>query len=102
MRLRTTKSRKRGTNGFSSFEVQIATMSKLDLSNIQEVYVCGFIPSYLLPKKIPWSLDPFLHLLVTDIEDAIIDGRLLLSCVIVETTKINNNYNIKLLVYNYM
>ena len=56
-----------------SVEVQIANMSKTDRSKTDEVYVCGFVPSYTLPKKMPWSLDPFLHLLISDIEDAFID-----------------------------
>jgi len=40
-------------------EVQIATMTKYDRARTDEVYVCSFIPSYKLPKKTPWSLDPF-------------------------------------------
>ena len=50
-------------------------MSKLDRSNVEEVYVSGFLPSYTLPNKMPWSLDPFLEPLVTDLEDAFIDGK---------------------------
>ena len=50
-------------------------MTKLDRSKTDEVYVCGFVPSYTLPKKMPWSLDPFLHPLITDVEDAFIDGK---------------------------
>ena len=57
-----------------SIEVQIATMSKQDRANIDEVYVCGFVPAHMLPKKMPWSLDPFIHPLITEIEDALIDG----------------------------
>ena len=57
-----------------SIEVQIATMTKEDWSKQGEVYVCGFVPSYLLPNKMPWSLDPFLHPLITELEDAFIDG----------------------------
>ena len=57
-----------------SIEVQIATMSKQDRANTDEVYVCGFIPAYVLPKKMPWSLDPFIHPLITEIEDVFIDG----------------------------
>ena len=49
-------------------------MTKADRSKTDEVYVCGFIPNYLLPSKMPWSRDPFLHPLVTDIEDAFING----------------------------
>ena len=44
-----------------SYEVQIATMSQLDRLTVDGVYVCGFISNYMLPKKTPWSLDPFLH-----------------------------------------
>jgi len=36
--------------------------------------VCGFVPSYILPNKIPKSLDPFLSPIVTDLEDAFING----------------------------
>ena len=50
-------------------------MGKLDQSNVNEVYVCGFVPCYLLLKKMPWSFDPFLHPLVIEIEDAFIDGK---------------------------
>lgn len=57
-----------------SIEVQVATMSKCDRSKVEEVYVCSFIPSYKLPKKTPWSLDPFLHPLITEIEDLFIEG----------------------------
>ena len=57
-----------------SIEIQIATMSKQDRASTDEVYVCGFIPAYMLPKKMPWSLDPFIHPLITEIEDAFIDG----------------------------
>lgn len=35
----------------------------------------GFIPSHLLPKKRPSSLDPFLHPLVSDVEDIFINGK---------------------------
>lgn len=35
----------------------------------------GFIPSHLLPKKCPSSLDPFLHPLVSDVEDIFINGK---------------------------
>ena len=49
-------------------------MAKLDRNKTDEVYVCGFVPSYILPNKMPWSLDPFLHPLITELEDAFIDG----------------------------
>lgn len=57
-----------------SYEVQIATMSQLDRLTVDGVYVCGFISNYMLPKKTPWSLDPFLHPLITKIEDAFMDS----------------------------
>lgn len=49
-------------------------MSKQDRANTDEVYVCGFIPAYILPKKMPWSLDLFIHPLIIGIEYAFIDG----------------------------
>jgi len=62
-------------NWTGSFELQIATMSKVERSNIEEVYVSGFVPSYALPNRMPWSLDPFLDPLITELEDAFIDGK---------------------------
>ena len=58
-----------------SLEVQVATMTKLSRSKTDEVYVCGFVPSYLLPNRIAWSLDPFLHPLVTELQDIFIYGK---------------------------
>uniref|UniRef100_A0A1X7U041 Uncharacterized protein n=1 Tax=Amphimedon queenslandica TaxID=400682 RepID=A0A1X7U041_AMPQE len=57
-----------------SIEVQVATMLREDRSKIEEVYVCGFVPCYIVPNKMPWALDPFLDPLVTDIEDSFING----------------------------
>lgn len=51
-------------------------MSKEQRCSTDEVYVVGFVPSHLLPKKRPISLDPFLEPLMTDIEDGFIDGNL--------------------------
>ena len=66
------------SNGFISgaIEVSIATMSKLDCCKTEKVYVCGFVPSYLLPNKRPNSLDPFLQPLIEDIEELFINGML--------------------------
>ena len=50
-------------------------MSKSDRSKTSEVYVCGFVPNYLLPNKASWYLDPFLHPLITEIEDSFINGK---------------------------
>ena len=51
-------------------------MKKADRAKTEEVYVCGFVPKHLLPSKMPWSLDPFLHPLIVDIEDSFINGML--------------------------
>ena len=34
----------------------------------------GLFQAYFLPKKMPWSLDPFIDPLITDIEDSFIHG----------------------------
>ncbi|KAL5487225.1 hypothetical protein EMCRGX_G019802 [Ephydatia muelleri] len=63
-----------------AIEVSIATMKKSDRCSTEEVYVSGFVPSYLLPNKCPISLDPFLEILVKELEDLFVnelkDGRL--------------------------
>ena len=41
----------------------------------------GFVPSYLLPKKRPISLDPFLEPLMQDIEEGFINGLFCLAYV---------------------
>ena len=64
-----------------AIEVSIATMLKKDRLTSGEVYVCGFIPSFLLPHKRPNSLDPFLHPLVEEIKDLFINGKFLLLCI---------------------
>lgn len=56
-----------------SIEIQIATMKKADRAKTKEVYVRGFFPKHLLPSKMPWSLDPFLHPLIVEIEDSFIN-----------------------------
>ena len=58
-----------------TIEVSIATMLKGDHSKSEEVYVCGFVSSYLLPKKRPKSLDPFFHPLVEEVEELFINGN---------------------------
>ena len=47
-------------------------MTKNDRSKVD---VCGFVPSYTVPNKIPWSLDPFLDPLITEVEDSFINGN---------------------------
>ena len=51
-------------------------MTKAARSHTDEVYVVGFIPCCLLPKRRPCSFDPFLHPLLTEIEDSFISGML--------------------------
>ena len=50
-------------------------MKKSVRCTTDEVYVVGFVPKYLIPKKRACSLDPFLHPLLTDLEDGFIDGK---------------------------
>ena len=57
-----------------AIEVTIANMAKAERSKTDQVYVVGFVPSYQLPKSRPCSLDPFLHSLVSDIENIFING----------------------------
>ena len=58
----------------NSIEVYIAAMSKKERAKNEKAYVCGFVPSHLLPKKRPNSLDPFIHPLVEEVEDLFING----------------------------
>ena len=60
-----------------AIDVSIATMLKKDHCSVNEVYVCGFVPSYLLPKKRPNSIDPFLHPLIEEVEDMFINGKII-------------------------
>ena len=55
-----------------AFEVGLATMSKEDRCHVDEVYVFGFVPSYLLLKKHPVYLDPFM--------EPFINGKFYLRC----------------------
>ena len=49
-------------------------MKKAERLRTDEVYVCGFVPSYSLPNKTSCSLDPFLSPLMLEIENAFING----------------------------
>ena len=49
-------------------------MEMSDRSATDEVYVAGFVPCYQLPHKRSCCLDPFLHPLISEIEDIFIDG----------------------------
>ena len=53
-------------------------MSKSSRCTTDEVYVVGFVPTYLLPNKTPISLDPFLEPLIRDIENGFINGNSIL------------------------
>ena len=61
-----------------AIEVSIATMRKADRCHTDQVYVSGFVPSYLLPNKRPNSLDPFVLPLVKEIEELFIDGNIII------------------------
>ena len=50
-------------------------MSKEERCKTSEVYVVGFVPSYLLPGKSPISLDPFFEPLIQEIETGYINGK---------------------------
>ena len=51
-------------------------MTKGERSHTDEVYVVGFVPCPLLPKKRPCSFDPLLHLFLTEIDNSFISGML--------------------------
>ena len=57
-----------------TIDYTIGTMAKYDRARTSEVYVAGFVPNYLVPNKRPHSLDPFLHPLLSEIEDIFING----------------------------
>ena len=59
-----------------AIEISIATMLKEDRSKNEEVYVCGFVPNYLLPRR-PNAIDPFLCPLIEEVEECFADGILL-------------------------
>ena len=55
--------------------MSIATMKKEDRCKVDEVYVSGFVPNHMLPNKFAISLDPFLQILVEEIEDLFVNGK---------------------------
>ena len=57
-----------------ALEVQIANMYKEDRQKQSEIFVVGFVPTYLLPERRPVALDPFLLPLLEEIEDGFING----------------------------
>ena len=61
-------------HGSGALEVQIANMCKEDRQKQCEIFVVGFVPTYLLPERRPVALDPFLLPLIEEIEDGFING----------------------------
>ena len=55
--------------------MSIATMKMEDRCKVDEVYVCGFVPNHMLSSKCAISLDPFLQILVEEIEDLFVNGK---------------------------
>ena len=49
-------------------------MSKVHRCHTDEIYVVGFVPSYLIPKNRSQALDPFLEPLIKDLEEGFING----------------------------
>lgn len=49
-------------------------MYKEDRQKQSEIFVVGFVPTYLLPERRPVALDPFLLPLLEEIEDGFING----------------------------
>ena len=60
-----------------AIEILIATMLKAYRSRNEEVYVCGFVPNYLLPNRRPNALDPFLCPLIEEVEECFTEGIVL-------------------------
>ena len=64
----------KNNHGSGALEVQIANMYKKDRQKQSEIFVVGFVPTYLLPERRPVALDPFLLRLLEEIEDGFING----------------------------
>lgn len=66
-----------------AIEVSIATMCKGERCPTDEVYVVGFVPSYLLLRKRSISLDPFLNPVIGEFEEGFIHANchFILSCI---------------------
>ena len=58
-----------------TISISVATMSKKNRCHTNEVYVVGFVPTYLLPKGRVIPLDPFLAPLCNEIVDGFIQGK---------------------------
>lgn len=63
----------KSSHSCGAIEISVLNMSKMDRCSTDEVYV-GFVPCYIVPKKRPCALDPFLEPLVRDLEDSFIQG----------------------------
>ena len=50
-----------------TIEVSVSTMTKSERNHIDEVYVVGFVPTYLLPSQTPISPDSFLESMIQEI-----------------------------------
>lgn len=60
-----------------AIDVSIGNMYKEERSSTREVYVVGFVPNYQIPKKWPCTLDPFLHPLISEVEEIFINGKMI-------------------------
>lgn len=56
----------KNNHGSGALEVQIANMYNEDRQKQSEIFVVGFVPTYLLPERRPLALDPFLLPLPAD------------------------------------
>lgn len=63
-----------------AIELCHATMAKSDRQNVSEVYPLFFIPCYLLPNETPSCLDPFLKIIIDELEELFINGRFRAFC----------------------
>lgn len=64
----------KSSHSCGAIEISVLNMSKMDRCCTDEVYVVGFVPCYIVPKKRPCALDPFLEPLIKDLEDSFIKG----------------------------
>ena len=61
-------------NATGTISVSVATMSKKDRNHADQVFVLGFVPTYLLPKQRSILLDPFLAPFCEEIIDGFIES----------------------------
>lgn len=65
---------KSGNHKCGAIEVSVATMSKQERCQVDEIYVIGFVASNLMPTDNPNALGPSLRPLVREVKDGFIDG----------------------------